>query len=177
MICRPKDQGGLGIEVLQIKNRCLLSKWLSKLLNEEGIWQELLHNKYLSNNTLAEVEAKHTDSPFWKGLMGVKDNFFNRGHYELGDGKTIRFWEDTCLGDNPLKIQYSSLYNISNQKNVSVYDVLSNAPPLNMSFRRTLPGDNWIEWPHLCLRLICSSTNSGLFCVESNYLWGFHCQI
>ena len=26
MMCRPKDQGGLGIEVLEIKNKCLLSK-------------------------------------------------------------------------------------------------------------------------------------------------------
>jgi hypothetical protein len=45
IICRPKDQGGLGIEVLDIKNRCLLSKWLFKLLSEKGVWQELLQKK------------------------------------------------------------------------------------------------------------------------------------
>jgi hypothetical protein len=28
IICRPKDQGGLGIEVLELKNKCLLRKWL-----------------------------------------------------------------------------------------------------------------------------------------------------
>ena len=125
MICRPKDQGGLGIEVLELKNRCLLSKWLSKLLNEEGIWQDLLHNKYLYNKTLAEVQVKPTDSPFWKGLMDVKDDFFNRGKFQLGDGKTIRFWEDTWLGDQSLQAQYPSLYNITNRKNISVHDVLS----------------------------------------------------
>jgi hypothetical protein len=38
MLCRPKDQGGLGIEVLELKNKCLLSKWLFKLLSEEGMW-------------------------------------------------------------------------------------------------------------------------------------------
>jgi hypothetical protein len=32
IVCRPKDQGGLGIEVLDIKNRYLISKWLFKLL-------------------------------------------------------------------------------------------------------------------------------------------------
>jgi hypothetical protein len=31
IIYRPKDQGGLGIEVLELKNKCLLSKWLYKL--------------------------------------------------------------------------------------------------------------------------------------------------
>jgi hypothetical protein len=38
VISRPKDQGGLGIEVLEIKNLCLLSKWLDKLINQEGVW-------------------------------------------------------------------------------------------------------------------------------------------
>jgi hypothetical protein len=78
-ICRPKDQGGLGIKVLELKNKCLLSKWLFKLLSEEGIWQQLLFNKYLQTKTLAQVEPKPTDSPFWKGLMHVKNNFFKRG--------------------------------------------------------------------------------------------------
>jgi hypothetical protein len=54
MICRPKDQGGLGIEVLDIKNSCLLSKWLFKIINEEGMWQELICNKYLKNKNLAD---------------------------------------------------------------------------------------------------------------------------
>jgi hypothetical protein len=72
IVCRPKYQGGLCIEVLEIKNRCLLSKWLFKLLNEDGVWQELLHNKDLRQKTLSEAPAKPTDSPFWKGLMEVK---------------------------------------------------------------------------------------------------------
>ena len=63
-MCRPKDQGGLGIEVLEIKNRCLLSKWLYKLLNEEGVWQELLTNKYLGDKMLSQVQVKPNDSPF-----------------------------------------------------------------------------------------------------------------
>jgi hypothetical protein len=42
IICRPKDQGGLGVEVLDLKNTSLLSKWLYKLMNEQGVWQELL---------------------------------------------------------------------------------------------------------------------------------------
>jgi hypothetical protein len=37
MICRPKDQGGLGIKVLDIKNNFLMSKWLFKIINEEGM--------------------------------------------------------------------------------------------------------------------------------------------
>jgi hypothetical protein len=52
------------------------------MLSEEVMWQELLHNKYLKNKTLAEVEAKPTDSPFWKSLMRVKGEFFSRAIFK-----------------------------------------------------------------------------------------------
>ena len=40
---------------LEIQNICLLSKWLYKLVNEDGIWQDLLRKKYLKNKTIGEV--------------------------------------------------------------------------------------------------------------------------
>jgi hypothetical protein len=47
IICKLKDQAGLGIDVLALENRYLLTQWLFKLLTKEGFWQELLHNKYI----------------------------------------------------------------------------------------------------------------------------------
>ena len=48
VLCRPKDQGGLGIENLEIKNKCLMSKWLYMLeIDLEGMWAHILRNKYL----------------------------------------------------------------------------------------------------------------------------------
>lgn len=41
----PKDQGGLGILNLDLMNISLLAKWLWKLFNEYGIWQQILRNK------------------------------------------------------------------------------------------------------------------------------------
>jgi hypothetical protein len=75
IIFRPKDQGGLCIEVLASKNRCLLGKWLFKLLTEDGVWQELLLNKYIKYKTLSQVEVKPTDFPFWKVLMRMKGDW------------------------------------------------------------------------------------------------------
>jgi hypothetical protein len=34
-------------------NTSLLRKWIYKLMNEEGVWQELLQNKYLKTKTLS----------------------------------------------------------------------------------------------------------------------------
>jgi hypothetical protein len=85
------DQEGLEIDVLQIKNKCLLSKWLYKLQTDEGVWQELLRNKYLHSKSLSEVTVKPNDSPFWKGFMKVKEKFLSKGFFKVGNGKDTRF--------------------------------------------------------------------------------------
>ena len=103
-MCRPKDQGGLGIENLEIKNKCLFSKWLYKILNEEDVWQELLHNKYLNSKKLSQIDAKPSNS-----LMMVKSSFVMRGSFKVGDGQSTRFWEDTWLGDTLLALQYQTI--------------------------------------------------------------------
>ena len=181
IICRPKDQGGLGVEVLELKNKALLCKWLFKLLNEEGVWQELLTNKYLHNKPLSQVQANPTDSAFWKGLMRVKEEFFSRGSFVIGNGQNTRFWEDKWLGVAPLSQQYPSLYNIVQRKNVSVASVLQGDHP-NLAFRRALTGNKWERWLHLVHRLmdvqfsdekdsfIWGLTDAGKYTTKSMYL-------
>jgi hypothetical protein len=75
IVCQPKDQGWLGIHNLEIQNQCILSKWLFKLINEEGLWQTILQKKYLSRYTIGKVERKSGDSHFWSRLMKAKEAF------------------------------------------------------------------------------------------------------
>ena len=103
---------GLDSSTCLCKINCLLSKWVFKLCNEEGIWQELLLNKYLKDKTLGQVNKKPGDSYFWTSLMGVNDNFLSLGRFLLKDGSQIRFWEDIWLGNHTLKSQFPSLFNI-----------------------------------------------------------------
>ena len=116
ILCQPQGIGGLSIKNLDIQNKCLLSKWLFKLINEEGIWQSLLRNKYLKNQTIAQVEKKAGDTHFLVGLMKVKDTFLNYDSFQLNDGNKIRFWEDKWLGNHTLREQYHTLFNIVRKK-------------------------------------------------------------
>jgi hypothetical protein len=157
-----------------------LSKRLYKLLNEEAVWQELLHNKYLRQRTLSEVKAKPTDSPSAKGLMGLKDDFFSRGFFKVGNGAVTHFWEDTWLEKLSLAQQYPSLYNIMHHKNVTVAHVVAQTP-LNISFRTPLMGNKWTLWLELCQKLLMVNlngendrfvwnlTSNGLFTVKYMY--------
>ena len=112
--------------------------------------------------------------------MRVKNGFFSRGYFDVGDGTKTRFWEDTWLGTTSLAHQYPSLYNIVNHKNVTVAHVLAHNP-LNIGFRRVLSGNKWTAWLHLCQRLmmvhlsegpdrfVLKLTTNGLFSVKSMY--------
>jgi hypothetical protein len=167
--------------VLELKNKSLLCKWLFKFLNEDGVWQELLTNKYLYSKSLSQVTSQASDSPFWKGLMKVKEEFFARGSFIVGNGESVRFWEDIWLGDRPLFVQYLSLINIARHKNVSAASVLAQVP-LNIEFRCALTGTRWDRWLSRLHKLVDvhpSDTSdlfrwklvpSGVYSVKSMYL-------
>jgi hypothetical protein len=53
VVCRRKDQGGLGVHDLEVKKRVLLGKWLTRLLTEHGVWQQLPRKKYVGSKKIA----------------------------------------------------------------------------------------------------------------------------
>jgi len=169
ILCQPKGQGGLGIHNLDLQNKCLLSKWLFKLLNEDGMWQELLRNKYIKDKTLGGCTKKPTDSHFWKGLMNVKDSFMNFGSFKVKDGSQTRFWMDTWLENQPLKDSFPSLFNIVRRKQDSVATVIASVP-LNISFRRNLVGTNLRDWH----RIVASLQDVNLQGKRDAFVWGLH---
>jgi hypothetical protein len=85
------------------------------------------------------------------------------------------------MGDTPLSHQYPALYNIVQHKNVLVSTVLATVP-INITFRRGLNDTKWVQWLHLCQRLITINlrlepdkfiwklSESGIFSVKSMYL-------
>lgn len=152
ILCQPKDQGGIGILDLNTMNRALLSKWLYKLLNSDGMWQQLLRNKYIGSKSLAQVEWKIGDSHFWSCLMKVKPDFLHFGTFLVNDGSQVRFWEDSWLDGSPLKDQYHSLYNITRPKSITIAEAMSSFPP-NFSWRRQLYGSNLVDWISLLSRI------------------------
>jgi hypothetical protein len=100
-VCMPKDQGGLGVLDLEKMNIALLSKWLWKLFNEDGIWQQILRKKYLQKK-LCHAVAKNGDSHFWQGLMDIKKLFWKNCRVQVRNGIKTRFWEYQWIGSSCL---------------------------------------------------------------------------
>ncbi|WVZ91890.1 hypothetical protein U9M48_038003 [Paspalum notatum var. saurae] len=169
LICLPKDQAGLGVHNLEIQNKCLLSKWLFKLCNEEGMWQDLIKNKYLKGKPLAQVENKLGDSYFWRRFMKVKDLFLNLGRFKLVSGNQLRFQEDKWLGNHAFKHVYPNLFNIVRKKHATVAEVFRSSP-LNISFKRALVGNKLHEWHNLVANLLSVNLEEG----NDTFVWGLH---
>ena len=91
VLCQPKEVGGIGIKNIDSQNKCLLVKWLFKLANEEGMWQQILKRKYFRNKTIGEVQVKPGDSHFWSGLMKIKEPFLSHGRFVTNRGINVRF--------------------------------------------------------------------------------------
>ena len=180
ILCKPKECGGLGIQNLELQNKCLLSKWLYKLMNEEGVWQNLLRNKYLSKKTLTHVEKKPGDSHFWSSLTIIKNTFLSCGSLRVHNRTQVRFWEDRWSGISPFATRFPELYSIVRNKNELVAGVMSTGP-LNVSFRRAIVGKYLKDWLKVVAKVILVSlTNqndsfvweaqkNGLFSVNSMY--------
>jgi hypothetical protein len=56
------------------------------------MWQELLHNKYLMNKTLAQVDAKPTDNPFL-------ETYVIRESRMLSSREVLLKWVIACVLD------------------------------------------------------------------------------
>jgi hypothetical protein len=187
-IVPPQRPRGLGIHDLNTKNITLLSKWIYKLLKSNGMWQQLIHNKYLGSKHLSQVQWKAGDSHFWASLMKVKRDFLRFGSFAINDGAQIRFWEDQWLGNSTKREQYPCLYNIVRNKQDTVAEVLRTFPP-NVSFRRDLIGPKLAAWNALLPRIAnivlsqvqdefrWTLTQNGLFSVKSHYLALVHCDV
>jgi hypothetical protein len=60
-ICKPKENGGLGIRDLRIFNIALLEKWWWRIRNEkESLWHKVLERKYGNR-----LEEKKSNSSSW----------------------------------------------------------------------------------------------------------------
>jgi len=112
--------------------------------------------------------------------MKVKQYFLRFGTFKINNGAQVRFWEDTWLGSQPLKVQYPGLYSIVRKKFVTIAEVLGPAEP-NVSWRRSLIGNKLVAWNNIISRIAniqLSNENdeyrwnlcrNGQFSVKSHY--------
>jgi len=83
VVCKPKEEGGLGVRDIRKFNTSLLAKWRWRYISEEtGRWKELLESKYGSE---MQIMVK-LQSWWWRDLLKVCREGGGEGwfHKEVG---------------------------------------------------------------------------------------------
>jgi len=129
-VCAPKEKGGLGMIDIRRFNIALLGKWIWRLGSEkQGLWKEVVDSKYGGWRDLQSQRKNCLDSLWWRDLKEVwaldiwKDNFEANILWEVGNGREIRFWEDSWAGNVALKELFPRLHSTCTNKDSLLWQV------------------------------------------------------
>lgn len=99
MICKPKNEGGLGFRRMFDANQALIMKLGWGLIYKPGtLWVRVLRGKYECGEGLIPlVRKKNRESLVWQGIRKTWEPLSKGLAWRLGDGNVMRFWSDRWL--------------------------------------------------------------------------------
>ena len=102
-ICKPKNQGGLGLKPLRLMNEALLVKYLWNVISKkDSLWVKWVHAyRVKDRNIWFNVKSEHNASG-WNQILGLRDKFRSFIAYKLGNGRSCSIWFDKWHEKGPL---------------------------------------------------------------------------
>ena len=93
-----KDEGGLGFCDLELFNKALIAKQGWRILQHpESLAGKVLKEKYFQNSSFLESNLERIPSYAWCNIWNGKSILMEGMIWQVGDGKTIRIWEDRWI--------------------------------------------------------------------------------
>ncbi|KAE8725177.1 hypothetical protein F3Y22_tig00009009pilonHSYRG00196 [Hibiscus syriacus] len=193
IVCQPYEEGGLGVLDLSMANRVLLGKWVWKFANDKhSQWKEMICCKHNITNLSISINkaVNPQDSWIWRGIVNNYEKNDDIGNclrsnskIQVGNGRSIEFWNDIWANNSTLKEQFPRIYALSINKTGKVVDFGcydNNCWSWNICLRRNLCDwelDQWISLMTLIDNivlidavddfLIWSGSGDGLFSVKA----------
>ncbi|CAN1812312.1 Putative ribonuclease H protein At1g65750 [Linum perenne] len=108
-VCKPKDQGGLGLRSARDLNKAFLMKLAWSLVSRPNeFWAKVLITKYM---TLTDngymLTRKKGFSNVRRGVMKVWQETQNGIHWSIRDGRNTKFWTDRLLDSGVVLIDHA----------------------------------------------------------------------
>ena len=144
-ICKPKDQGGLGIKNLQIWNEVLIMKHLWNVAaKKDTLWVKWISVEKLKGRSIWEGSIDKKNSIGWNNILKLREKIRIHVGYKIGNGKSISAWHDRWCNESPLSdfISARELYNARFNGDCTVDKIISNGI-------WSWPDDWFIKFPNL----------------------------
>jgi hypothetical protein len=110
-----------------------------------------VNNKYVHGNSILNIGPKVSDSPVWSDMLKVREYYIQGRQVITRSGDKTRFWEDSWLFETPLAMSKPNLYDMCNDKNILVRDVIEKNAQLD--FRRWLRDGDRRNWDKILEKL------------------------
>ena len=94
-ICKPKQEGGLGIRALKEVNKVQDLKLIWRLLAGDSLWGKWIKSNLLKKKSLWEISlTSQAGSWIWRKLLKLRDVARTFHMKEIGNGRHTSFWYD-----------------------------------------------------------------------------------
>ncbi|KAJ1391877.1 ribonuclease H [Sesbania bispinosa] len=104
-IFQPKKVGGLGFKTLKLVNEAYMVKLRWRMVNQPHLlWVQAVRAKYkYGDHKMPQVKNCYRESSLWKGIYKAWNHVQAGVVWNIGNGKSTRFWSDTFIhGLSPL---------------------------------------------------------------------------
>nr|GEX48806.1 RNA-directed DNA polymerase, eukaryota [Tanacetum cinerariifolium] len=136
-----KKNGGLEVSSFHALNRALLLKWVWRFLSQDGsLWYRVIQALYDASFELHPVNL----SSIWcsilremKMLISKGFDFVSHCKKRVDDGHNTRFWYDSWVFDQPLRVRFPYLFALETDKESMVASKLGSSS-VDASFRRSV---------------------------------------
>lgn len=89
-ICKPMEEGGLGIMDINLFNKALVMKTVWQVAaNEERLWIKIMKAKYFPRGGFWAVKRTNDASALWRNIQRLKPELKNQVQWQIGDGTKI----------------------------------------------------------------------------------------
>ncbi|KAL0290018.1 UNVERIFIED_CONTAM: hypothetical protein Sangu_2591300 [Sesamum angustifolium] len=102
-VCRPIEEGGLGIKDILALNRALMSKHLWAVIKQDrtSIWVDWIIQVQLRNCSIWTVK-ENKGAWGWRKMLSLRHSLMSHIHYRVGNGDSVSLWHDPWHPLGPL---------------------------------------------------------------------------
>ncbi|KAK4381894.1 putative ribonuclease H protein [Sesamum angolense] len=101
-VCRPIEEGGLGIKDILALNRALMSKHLWAVINRTGPLFGLTGSSRFVSGTVRFGQLRKKGAWGWRKMLSLRHSLISHIHYCVGSGDSVSLWHDPWHPLGPL---------------------------------------------------------------------------
>jgi hypothetical protein len=139
--------------------------------------KKVLDAKYNTKNPNIFSFHDLQPSTFWNGVMWASKAVKFGYKWHVGNGKSIKFWEDIWFWNSALANHFWDLYFVSNQQSKTIFE-LWDGHEIRGIFRRTFTEDMTIQWQKLlgvARSISISNEEDQLMAIQ--FFWGLFFEL